>query len=71
MKNGQLGKVQLCEYENKTLEAFVATRRSYDKFDCPVAHRNFSFLAPAHDCEIVWLIGKGAVVAKQNNHPST
>ena len=43
--------VQLCEYENQTLEAFVAASRSYAKFDCPVARQNFSLLPTAHDCE--------------------
>ena len=43
--------MQLCEYENQTLEAFVAARRLSAKFNCPVAHQNCSFLAPACDCE--------------------
>ena len=29
----------------------VAARRLHIKFDCPVAHQNFSLLATAHDCE--------------------
>ena len=36
-KTAPLAKVQLCEYENQTLEAFVAASRLYTKFDCPVA----------------------------------
>ena len=46
-----LDRLQLCEYENQTLEAFVAASRLYAKFDCPVARQNFSFLASAHDRE--------------------
>ena len=42
---------QLCEYENQTLEDFVAASRSYLKYDCAVAHQNFSLLVTAHDCE--------------------
>ena len=45
-------KVQLCESENQTLEAFVADGRLSAKFDCPVARQNVSLLATAHDCEI-------------------
>ena len=37
--------------EEETLEAFVVARHLYAKFDCPVAHQNFSLLATAHDCE--------------------
>ena len=51
MKTASLAKAQLCKYENQTLEAFVAVRRSYAKFDCPVARQNFSLLGTAHDCE--------------------
>ena len=43
--------MQLCEYENQTLEAFAAASRLYAKFDCAVPRQNFSFLATAHDCE--------------------
>ena len=50
-KTAPLAKVLLCEYENQTLEAFVAASRSYVKYDCAVAHQNFSLLATAHDCE--------------------
>ena len=39
-----MAKVQLCEYENQTLEAFVAASRSYAKFDCPLARQNFSLI---------------------------
>ena len=35
----------------QTLEAFVAARSLYAKFDCPVARQKFSLLATAHDCE--------------------
>ena len=51
-KTAPLAKVQLCEYENQTLEAFVAVSRSYAKSDCAVARHDFSLLATAHDCEI-------------------
>ena len=44
-KNAPLAKVQLSEYENQTLEAFVAVSRLYAKFDCPVARQNFLRLA--------------------------
>ena len=50
-KTVPLAKVQLCEYENQTLEAFVAASCLYAKFDCPVARQNLSLLATAHDCE--------------------
>ena len=50
-KTAPLAKVQLCEYENQTLEAFVAASCSYVKFDCAVARQNVSLLATAHDCE--------------------
>ena len=50
-KTVPLAKVQLCEYENQTLEAFVAASRLYAKFDCPVARQNCPLLATAHDCE--------------------
>ena len=43
--------VQVCEYENWTLEVFAVVSRLYDKFHCPVARQNISFLATAHDCE--------------------
>ena len=43
--------VQLCEYENQTLEAFVAASRLSAKFDCPVDRQNISLLATAHDCD--------------------
>ena len=37
-KTAPLAKVQLCEYQNQTMEAFVAVSRSYaTRFDCPVA----------------------------------
>ena len=50
-KKALLAKVQLCEYENQTLEAFVAASRLYTKFDCLVARQNVSLLATAHDRE--------------------
>ena len=50
-KTVPLAKVQLCEYENQTLEAFVVASRSYVKYDCAVARQNCSLLATAHDCE--------------------
>ena len=43
--------MQLWEYENQSLEAFVAVTHSYAKFDCPLALQNISFLATVHDCE--------------------
>ena len=43
--------MQLCEYENPTLEAFVAASRLCTKFDFPVARQDFSPLTTAHDCE--------------------
>ena len=46
-----LAKVQLCEYENQTLEAFAMASHLYAKFDCPVACQNLSPLATAHDYE--------------------
>ena len=55
-KSAPLAKVQLCEYENQTLEAFVAASRSYVKYDCAVAHQNVSLLATAHDCEAAFNI---------------
>ena len=50
MEDSPLAKVQLCEGENKTLEALVAASRLSAKFDCPVVHQNFPLLAAAHDC---------------------
>ena len=50
-KTAPLSTAQLCEYENQTLEAFVAASRLSAKFDCPVARQKFSLLATAHDCE--------------------
>ena len=47
-KTAPLDKVQLCEYETQTLEAF----HSYAKFDCPVAHQIISLLATVHNCPI-------------------
>ena len=39
-------KVQLCEYENQTLDDIVSAVSSlYGKFDSPKAHQNFSLLA--------------------------
>ena len=43
-----LAKAQLCEYENQTLEAFVAAIWLYAKFDCPVACQNCSLLDILH-----------------------
>ena len=51
LKAAALTKGQLCEYENQTLEAFVAANRLSAKLDCPVACQTFSLLATAHDCE--------------------
>ena len=44
MDTAPVAKVQSCEYENQTLEAFVAGSCLYAKFDCPVAHQNLSLL---------------------------
>ena len=41
-KTTPLAKVQLCEYQNQTLGAFVAASRLSARFDWPVAHQNFS-----------------------------
>ena len=48
-KTAPLAKVQLCEYENQTLEAFVAASSLYAKYDCTVVCQNLPFLATAHD----------------------
>ena len=40
-KTGPLVKVQLCKYENQTLEASVAARCLCAKFDCPVVPEVF------------------------------
>ena len=50
-KTAPLAKKQLYEYENQTLEAFVAASHLYVMFDCPVARQNVTLLATAHDCE--------------------
>ena len=50
-KTAPLAKVQLCEYKNQTLEAFVAASGLHAKFDCPVTSQNLSLLATAHDFE--------------------
>ena len=50
-KTAPLAKVQMCEYENQTLETFVAASRLYARFDCTVAHQNFPLLSTAHVCE--------------------
>ena len=42
-KTARLATVQLCEYKNQTLEAFVAASRLYAKFDCPVARQNIFY----------------------------
>ena len=42
-KTAPLAKVQLCEHENQTLEAFAATSCLSVKFDCLVACQKFSF----------------------------
>ena len=39
-ETGPLATVQLYEYENQTLEAFVAASCLYAKFDCQVARHN-------------------------------
>ena len=56
-QNGRLlhwAKVQMCEYEKQTLEAFVAASRLSAKFDCPVDRQNVLLLASAHACETVF-----------------
>ena len=47
-------KVQLCEYENQTLEDIVAESSLYGKFDSPKAHQNVLLLATAHDRETIF-----------------
>ena len=49
-KTAPLAKVQSYEYENQTLEAFVAASRLSAKFDCPVARQNLSILLRALSC---------------------
>ena len=49
-KTAPLAKVQLYEYENQTLEAFVVASRLSD---CSVAHQNLSLFVTAHDCDTV------------------
>ena len=44
-KTAPLAIVQLCEYKNQTLEAFVVDSHLCAKFDCPVAHQNFHILS--------------------------
>ena len=55
---GPLAKVQLCEYENQTLETTVVASRLNAKFDCLVAGQNCSqnCSATVHDCDFNWLI---------------
>ena len=50
-KTAPVAKVQLCEHENQTLEAFAADSRLSAKFDCPMARQNVSLLSTVHDCE--------------------
>ena len=57
-KTASLATEQLCEYENQTLEAFVAASRLFAKFDCPVVFLNCSLLATAHDRETALLFCK-------------
>ena len=42
--------MQLCEYENQTLEAIAVVSCLTAKFDCPVPPEVFTF-ATVHDCE--------------------
>ena len=51
VKTAPMAKVQLCEYEDQTLEAFVTASRSSAKFDYPVARHNVSLLDTGHGCE--------------------
>ena len=44
-KTAPVAKVQLCEYENQTLEAFVEGSHLYAKFDCPATCQKCSLLA--------------------------
>ena len=62
MEDCSITQEQLCEHENKTLEAFVVASRLYPKFDCTVARQNFSFLATAHDSEISFILYAGMTV---------
>ena len=49
-KTAPLAKVQLCEYENQTLEAF-AVSFLYAKFDCLEAHQKCSLVVTVYNCE--------------------
>ena len=51
-KTVPLTTVQLCEYENQTLEVFGAVSYLCAEFDCPVGHQNISFSPTVHDCEV-------------------
>ena len=44
-KTTSLATVQLCEFENQTLEALVAGSCLYAEFNCSVVRQNFSLLA--------------------------
>ena len=56
-KTTLLAKVQLCEYANQTLEAFVEAIRLNAEFDCPVARQNATARdCDTVDCEIVWIL---------------
>ena len=61
-KTAALDKRWLCEYENQTLEAFVAASRLYAKFDCPVARQNFLplrlIVKLAYTERDYWMIGR-------------
>ena len=52
-KTGPPAKVQLFEYENQTLQDFVATSLSFAKFNCPVSRQLLLLLllSTARDCE--------------------
>ena len=51
LRTAPLTKVQLCEYDNQTLEAYAVASRLYTESDCPVSRQNASLLTTAHDCE--------------------
>ena len=64
-KTAPLAIVQLCEYENQTLESFAASRL-YAKFDCPVASQNASLLGTAHDQDTGLFIARQHVFYELN-----
>ena len=64
MEDCSTGHSTVVQYVNQTLEVFVAVSHLYAKFDCPVAHLNFSLLDTT-DCE-TGLQYKGQNIHAQN-----